>query len=171
MTGKRGQLAKSAGTSIGSSQKQLHAFFGHVVDSSHSSQVSGFSSMDRSQCKMLMCWGFYGLAAVYGGKVIDVSSLLFDAKPGQCWYPEPWLQDVVVLERVCMRINGTFRHRSCLRVSMDNKPWDVLTCSMCAIILFQTDFKFRVLREDKCLTKRGTRSTKGGRRIGYLSLP
>ena len=54
---------------------------------------------------------------------------------------------------------------------MSNEPWPHLTCSMCATIPCLTDFRLRVMREDKSIEKRGTRSTDGGRRLGYLSFP
>lgn len=54
MSGKRGRRTKSSADCTNSSQKQLHAFFGHVIDSL---QVSP-RSIDREECKMLMCWGF-----------------------------------------------------------------------------------------------------------------
>lgn len=53
---------------------------------------------------------------------------------------------------------------------MNNEPWAALTCTNYALIPSLTDFKLRVRREDKCIEKRGTRTTEGGRRIGYLSL-
>lgn len=117
-----------------------------------------------------MCWGFRGPFAVHEGKMFEVLRLLFDAKPGQSWFREPWLQDVVVVDRACVQINGTFRHRSCLRMSMTNEPWKNLTCSECANIPFETDFTFRVVREERALEKRGSRGIEGGRRIGYLTL-
>ena len=127
-------------------------------------------SIDCEECKMLMCWDFQGPLVQYAGRDFDVTALLFDVKPGQCWYLKPWLQEVLVVDGQSVQIEGTFRHCSCLRVSLNNEPWDAFTCSMCASIPYQIDFKFRVLREDKCTEKRGTQSTKGGRRLGYLSL-
>lgn len=166
-SGKRGRPTKSGGNNSDGNQTQLHSFFGQAV---HSLQVSTPQSMDQSNCKLLMCWGFRGPRTSYAGKSYEVSGLFFDIKPGQYWYPEPWLQETFVVDGICVNINGTFRHRSCLRVSTDNKPWSNLTCSMCGSIPSLTDFKLRVIREDKCLTKRGMRTTESGRRIGYLSL-
>ena len=166
-SGKQGRPTKSTVDSSNSSKRQLHAFFGHIVDSP---QVNVPQSIDRSNCKLLMCWGFRGPIAVYAGKFFEVSALLFDVKPSLCWYPEPWLQEVIVLDGQVVRISGTFRHRSCLRVSTNNTPWTGLTYSMCATIPCQTDFRLRVMREDKSIEKRGMRTTEGGRRTGYLSL-
>lgn len=62
-----------------------------------------------------------------------------------------------------VQIDGTFRHRNCLRVSTTNEPWASLTCCMCAIILCLIDFRLRVMKEDKCVEKQGTRSIGGGK--------
>jgi len=81
---------------------------------------------------------------------------------------------VVVVDGYIVKINGTFRHHSCLRVSISNKPWASLTYTMCTTICYLTNFKLRVIRKDKSIEKQGTRTTKGGRQIGvqigYLSL-
>ena len=108
-----------------------------------------------------MCWGFQGPVAVYVQKSFQVRDLLFDVKPGQCWYAKPWLEEVVVVDGREVKTNGTFMHRSCLRVSTSNAPWAGLTCNMCATIPCQIDFRLRLMREDKSVEKQGTRTTKG----------
>ena len=167
-SGKRGRPTNSLGGSSQSNQRQLHAFFSHVVDSP---EVNLTHSMDRSECKTLMCWGFRGSFVVYAGKSYEVEGLLFDTKLGQNWYTEPWLKEVIVIDGKCVQINGTFRHKSYFRVSSSNEPLASLTCTMCANIPFETDFRWRVVREDKSIQKRGSQSTKLGIRIGYLTLP
>ena len=42
---------------------------------------------------------------------------------------------------------------------------------MYATIPFETDFRLRVMKEDKSIIKQGTRTTEFGIRVGYLSLP
>jgi len=118
-SGKQGRPSKTTGDNSFDKQKQLHAFFGHVVDIP---EVQNSPAIDRNFCKILMCWGFRGPRAVYGGKSFEVLGLLFDIKPGQRWFVEPWLQEVVVLNGECIKINGTFRHHNCLRMSTNNKP-------------------------------------------------
>ena len=147
-SGKRGRPTKSLGDSSQSNQRQLHAFFSHIVDNP---EVNQSHSMDRSKCKTLMCWGFRGPFVVYAGKSFEVEGLLFDTKSGQIWYTEPWLKEVIEMDGKCMQINGTFRHKSCFRVSISNEPLAGLTCSMCANIPFETDFRLRVIREDKSI--------------------
>jgi hypothetical protein len=43
-------------------------------------------------------------------------------------------------------------------------------CYVCSTISLENDLKRKVLREERNLDKRGTRSTGGGRRIGYLQI-
>ena len=74
------------------------------------------------------------------------------------------------LDGQCLKIIGTFRHRNCHRVSINSEPWTNLTCSICATIPFENDFRLWIMKEDKSIIKRGTKTTKFGMRIGYLSL-
>jgi len=108
---------------------------------------------------------------MYGSKSFEVYGLLFDVKPSQCWYSEPWLDKVVVVDGHAVQINGTFRHCSCLRVSMCKEPWATLTCTIYTTISYLIDFRLRVIKEDKFIEKQGIRTIKGGKQIGYLSLP
>ena len=41
---------------------------------------------------------------------------------------------------------------------------------MCQSIIFECDFRSRVLREERAIGKRGSRGTGLGRRAGYLSV-
>jgi hypothetical protein len=84
-SGKRGRPTKSLGGSSQSNQKQVHAFFSHVVDNP---EVNLSHFMDRSEYKTLMCWGFRGPFVVYAGKSYEIEGLLFDTKPGQNGYSD-----------------------------------------------------------------------------------
>ena len=95
--------------------------------------------------------------------------MLFDPHPGKLWYPEPHLEACFSLEGDVTIVKGAFRHRSCKRVSESTEPFRNLTCDMCQSIVFECDFKARVLREEHAVEKRGSRSTGLGRRVGYLS--
>lgn len=53
----------------------------------------------------------------------------------------------------CVQINGTFRHKSCFHVFINNEPWASLACNMCANIIFETSFRLRVVKEDKSIQK------------------
>lgn len=82
------------------------------------------------------------------------------------------MKDVIVMVGKCVQINGTFRHKSCLRTSISNEPWvGLITCNIFANIPFETNFRSRVVGEDKFIKKQGSRSAKFGIRISYLSLP
>jgi len=63
---------------------------------------------------------------------------------------------------------GCFRHKDCKRVSMDGAPFEDLTCTRCARISQQVDFRHRVMRKKLSLEKRDTRSSAWGRRLGFL---
>jgi hypothetical protein len=66
-------------------------------------------------------------------------------------------------------ISGCFCHVLCSRVSASRIPFTGFTCSFCSQIVKKHDFSKRVFGEHKADEKRGTRSTKPGRRIDYLS--
>ena len=65
-------------------------------------------------------------------------------------------------------VNGTFRHKSCKRVSITGTSFHDLTCN-CSQIPQEKDFRMRVMREERALEKRGC-DIGAGRRLGYLSV-
>lgn len=67
------------------------------------------------------------------------------------------------------KVKGTFRHARCSRFSMTSQPFERFTCSQCATITVQDDFRMRVVREEKSLEKRGLRGTGDGCRLSYLA--
>ena len=67
-----------------------------------------------------------------------------------------------------MTVGGAFQHRKCNRISMPMELFQYLTCSMCAEIPLENNFRMRVRREDQALVKRGHCSTTNGIRLGYL---
>ena len=69
-----------------------------------------------------------------------------------------------------VKVSGAFQHVECVRFCTDGKGFQDLTCSMCAQIPQENDFKKKVLREDRAIKKRGSRTTCGGRRVGYLTV-
>ena len=116
------------------------------------------------------CWGLRGSHYIYGEKSYGIDALLFDPQPGKLWYPEPHLKSCFSLKGDVTTVKGAFRHRSCRRVSESVEPFPNLTCDMCQNIVFECDFRARVLRKEGAVKKRGSRGTGMGRRVGYLSL-
>jgi len=56
----------------------------------------------------------------------------------------------------------------CVKVDNLGDGFTDLACSMCASIPLENDFRKRVVREDRSIEKRGTRTTGAGMRLGYL---
>jgi len=95
--------------------------------------------------------------------------LLNDRHCGIDWYLEPHLSAKIQVKGRVVKVNGGFWHRKYSCMSMAEEPFKNLTCSICALIPLQNDFKMRIIREDFVVTKRGHRSTTSGIRLGYLS--
>ncbi len=53
------------------------------------------------------------------------------------------------LVKVGPSVCGAFRHRECVRFSSSGEPFQNLTCSVCARIPQEKDFRMRVVREDR----------------------
>jgi hypothetical protein len=166
-TGKRGRPSRTAGFSGSRSQTSLHSWFPH---SGEGSQACDFTSWDRGHGLSYICWGFRGPSCSYGGKPYNIRALVNDAHPGKNWFAEPCLRGEVMLEGGLLTVEGAFRHRNCLRISASDDGFENLTCTKCASIPSEDDFRMRVLREDRAIEKRGTRSTGSGRRVGYLHM-
>jgi hypothetical protein len=98
-----------------------------------------------------------------------VKRLLLDLHPGGSWIAEPETKGKVDMgARETKIIEGCFRHKDCKRVLMSGAPFDDLTCTRCAQIPQEVDFRHRIIREELSLEKRGTRSSAGGRRLGFM---
>ena len=95
--------------------------------------------------------------------------MLDDRHIGIVWYPKPQVCQSIVVDGSEVLIEGTFRHKACDRMSGSPHGFQGLTCSMCAAIPNEDDFRKRVIREDKSVVKRGSRTTAAGIRVGYLS--
>ena len=106
---------------------------------------------------------------MYAGKSYPIDPLLFDPHPGKNWYPEPYLEAFFTVGSDLVLVKGSFRHRSCRRFSSSNTGFFNFTCDMCESIVDESDFRLRVVREERALEKRGSRGTATGRRVGYLS--
>ena len=88
--------------------------------------------------------------------MIDV---LHDSHVGGVWYPKPHMTANVVRNGQAFKIQGTFRHTSCMRVDVLGDGFSNLSCSMCFGIPLEADFRKRIMREDLTSEKRGTRCT------------
>ena len=116
----------------------------------------------------LLCYGFRAPNVQYGRHSFGVTGLIDDPHIGAVWYAEPHLTAAVNLEGKLVQVKGAFRHKNCHRLSMSAVPFPDLTCSMCALIPLETDFRLRVRREEYALVKRGYHSTAGRIQLGYL---
>lgn len=163
-SGKRGRPTRSS-SSAHANQSVLHSWFKGATTSSKEGESQTY---DRGGVVGLMCWGFRGPTCEYGDKEYAVDGLLNDVVPGVLWYPEPYVDAIIHVNEKSVLVKGTFRHRQCSRISMSGSPFPNLTCSMCDQIPGCTDFRLRVVREERSLEKRGERTTGGGRRVGYL---
>jgi hypothetical protein len=67
-------------------------------------------------------------------------------------------------------IKGTFHHQSCVRFAVSKEPFQNLSCCMCYVIPQEKDFRMCVVREARCIEKRGSRGIGDGRRLGYLAV-
>lgn len=158
-TGKKGRPATSSVCL--ENQGSLHSWFTSQGSNSQSGQIHRPLS--------LLCWGYWRSVCSYAGKMYLVQRLLLDLHPGGSWIAEPETKGRVDLGAGETKIiEGCFRHKGCRRVSMSGAPFDDLTCTRCARIPQEVDFRHRVMREELSLEKRGTRSSAGGRRLGFL---
>ena len=166
-TGRAGRPSRSTTTSSHSNQSDLHSWF----RTASSNSVEGTSQeVDRNLLVGLMCYGYRGPTVEYGGNSYVVNALINDPHSGVEWYPEPHLRVDVQICGVVVHVNGTFRHRKCVRMAMGLEPFPDLTCPMCAQIPRENDFRMRIKREDQALVKGGHRTTAGGIRLGYLGV-
>ena len=167
-TGRCGRLSKGIPSSSQSTQLDLHSWFGQ----SSANNEQGMSPIiDQRFLATVFCYGFRGPIVEYAGNSYEVTALLNDLHPGVSWYVEPHLNAVVFVNGISVSVTGTFRHKNCMRLSVSGAPFPNLTCSMCACIPVQDDFKRRVRREDRSLVKRGHQTPGSGiRPIGFRSL-
>ena len=180
LSGRRGRPALSSGVSVHSNQPHLGRWWsadsGVREDStaenagSPSQTSSGECSESRENALLgSLCWGFRGPHCIYGGLSYCVSELLNDLHVGSVWYPEPHLIASFTKRSKVIKISGTFRHTSCIRVDKFGKGFPDFSCKMCSSIPQENDFYKRVVREGFSVEKRGSRSTGDGRRLAYLS--
>jgi hypothetical protein len=99
-----------------------------------------------------------------------VHDLLNVPHRGANWMPEPHTATKINISGKIIKIKETFRHDQCCWVSTSGQAFDNLTCSICSGIPHEGDFRLRVLREDSVPEKRGSRDTRQGRRLEYLSV-
>ena len=128
------------------------------------------STSGRNDFLGLLCWGYRGPTCTYANISYSVINVLHDSHIGGVWYPEPHVTANVIRNGQAFKIEGTFRHTSCMRVDVLGDEFTNLSCSMCSGIPLEADFRKRIMREDLTFEKRGTRCTGGGRRLGYLQL-
>lgn len=126
--------------------------------------------LDANDVKGLMCWGFRESYCLYNGLSYAIRGLLEDQTRGVVWYSEPHLRVSLIVGGQTLQVSAAFRHSKCARFCTNGKGLLNFTCSMCAQIPQENDFKKKVLREDHAIDKRDTRTTSGGRRVGYLTL-
>lgn len=178
---RRGWPALSSGISIHSNQPNLGRWWrsqptiaeDNVV--CQTGTVAGTeegesSTVDRNVVLDLLCWGFRGPTCSYGGVSYCARELLNDLHVGGVWYPEPHITATFIRNDEVVKINGTFKHKSYMRVDKSGKGFLGLSCSMCSDIPLQMDFQKRIVREDHSAEKRGSRTIGARRRLGYLSM-
>ena len=165
-TGRPGRSTKSSTGSSLSTQSNLHLW----LSGSASNGTEGMSAtLDQSSLRCLLCYGFRGPNVKYGLHSYVVTELFNDPHEGVVWYAEPHLTTAIDLQGKIVQVKGALCHKQCHQISMSAVPFPNLTCSMCALIPLETDFRLRVQREEYAPVKRGYRSTVGGIRLGYLS--
>ena len=181
LSGKRGRPALSSRVSVHSNQPHLGRWWRadsrvpEDATTDHGGPPSQTSPGECSEARMnallgSLCWGFRGPHCIYGGLSYSVCELLNDLHVGLVWYPEPHLIASFTTRSKVIKINGTFRHISCIRVDKSGKGFPNFSCRMCSSIPQENDFYKRVVREGLSVEKRGSRSTGTGRRLAYLSI-
>lgn len=140
LSGKRGRPSLSSGVSVHSNQPDLGRWWkiGSATTNIEGGEVSNF---DQDSCLHLMCWGFRGPTYKYSGVLYSVRELLDDPHVGGVWYAEPHLTACVNVNGGFININGTFRHKSCLRVDPSGSGFFNLACSACSAIPSENDLK------------------------------
>jgi hypothetical protein len=118
----------------------------------------------------MLCWGYWKHICTYsaGRDVYDVKSLVFDTFPGSTWWPEAFTVGEFSFKGKTHKFSSTFRHSKCPKVSRSGQPFANFMCASCMRIPQEHDFRMRVKQEEGCIFKRGSRTTGGGRRLGYL---
>ncbi|KAL2630890.1 hypothetical protein R1flu_015576 [Riccia fluitans] len=160
-------------------QRCIDSFFVGVQSSGSVSNPSSTEDCKKEPGEVhsdlsLLCWGFWFTSTiVYGGNVYDVKPLLDDQKRGCTWYAEPYLKPEVYnpTTRWLEKIEGTFRHDNCSRVSAFGGGFENLCCSACYNIPKTSSFRFRCTREDDAAIKRGSRNSLLCIRLDYLTIP
>ena len=127
-------------------------------------------TIDHSVLASLYCYGFRGPSIQYVGNSYLVNALLDDLHSGVQWYTERHLTASVHVRRSIVEVKGAFRHKLCDRLSGSIEPFPNLTCSKCALIPLQNDFRMQVRRESSAVLKKGECSTAGGIQVGYLGM-
>ena len=94
-----------------------------------------------------LCWGFWQGSYKFRNHMINVKCFLDDSRGGVHWTCEPSTKAVILLGTELVKINGTFRHNDCKRVSLEGVPFSNLQCSSCASIPKERDFCMRVYRD------------------------
>jgi hypothetical protein len=165
---KRGRPA-AARRGLQGNYSSLHAFFKLVRRGGE----FGSSSDASGQCSSifsLLCWRYWGKAALYSNHVYDVKGLVNNPHLEGNWYPESATKAGFNVGDELFDISGSFRHVKCLRVSVSGEAFTNFTCSFCARIPKEDDFRKRYFRDSKALEKRGTCGPACSRRLNYLSI-
>ena len=166
-SGRKERPSRSAGMTGSSNQKDLHWW---LKAGPEDSEEGDLNPSDRGHVQSLMCWGFRSKTTAYAGKSYKVLGLLNDPHPGVNWYCEPPISCGFTVDGSLVSVNGCFRHQQCVCFSASGKSFLDFSCGACTHIPLETNFRLRVVREDRALEKRGTRGTEARRRLGYLSL-
>jgi hypothetical protein len=173
-TGKRGKPKKVDGRDLHPSQKLIHKFY--KDDGSRAETSSGKGGLENLDFGLtLLCWGLWVDTeferVLWKGLSYDIRGILDDQKGGNVWEIEATTSANVYnpdRDRI-VNIGGCYRHKECSRLSVNGGGFADLTCSKCAEIASQDDFRGRVHREADSIVHRGERKTHDGMKLDYLT--
>ena len=111
----------------------------------------------------MLYWGFRGPTCTYATVSYSICELLDDPHAGRSWYPKPHIIASFTRNGSVVEINGTFRHRGCLRVDISSGGFANFSCSECIQISLENDFRIRIVRGEHSLEKRESRGIGAGR--------
>jgi hypothetical protein len=137
-TGRLGRPTKSS--SLTSNQQQLHGYFKRTC----SDGGDGEFNLPLLLVFSLLCWGYWGIECKYAAKSYYVKGLLQDPNLGASWIPKPSTVGEVDYNSASIIVEDNFRHKECMRVLTLGTPFPELTCSLCAQIPQEKDFRNRI---------------------------
>ena len=83
---------------------------------------------------ILLCWGYWYPYIDRQGEILDTKVQMDDECRGKLWAIEKHTRRTVCYYGTKFRINGTYKHVHCKRVSEIGIPFDSLTCIFCKLI-------------------------------------